>query len=158
MRHLGLVLTASVALLASVSSGHAQVTTAVLSGTVSDSEGGVLPGGAEFDIVRDFTDDANIDVRDASTMVTDGPGGIDFDDDPVALIRVADGCAPRDVVAGADQHAGQAGDADASRCSSAPGNIRRRRGMSLSPRSSARCRERSPRGCRIRCGRPLCGT
>ena len=40
-------------------------------------------------------------------------GGIDLDDDPVALVGVADRRAPRDVVARADQHAGQARNADA---------------------------------------------
>ena len=36
----------------------------------------ILPGGAGFSILRDFTDDANIDVLDDSTLVTDGPGGV----------------------------------------------------------------------------------
>ena len=40
-------------------------------------------------------------------QVAIGIRGIDLDDDPVALIGVADRRAPRDVVAGADQHAGQ---------------------------------------------------
>ena len=35
----------------------------------------VLPGGSEFDILRDFGDDSNIDVLDATTIVTNGPGG-----------------------------------------------------------------------------------
>jgi hypothetical protein len=65
MKHLGLVLTASVVLLASVTGGHAQVTTAVLAGTVSDSEGGVLPGVAvivtniDTGLAREVTTDEN---------------------------------------------------------------------------------------------------
>jgi hypothetical protein len=36
----------------------------------------ILPGGAGFDIIRDFTDDANIDILDDTTLVTNGPGGV----------------------------------------------------------------------------------
>lgn len=36
----------------------------------------ILPGGAGFNIVRDFTDDADIDVLDNTTLVTNGPGGL----------------------------------------------------------------------------------
>lgn len=36
----------------------------------------ILPGGAGFDIVRDFSDDANIDILDDTTLVTNGPGGV----------------------------------------------------------------------------------
>ncbi|WP_428266854.1 hypothetical protein [Haliangium sp.] len=36
----------------------------------------VLPGGAAFNILRDFADDSNIDILDDSTLVTDGPGGV----------------------------------------------------------------------------------
>jgi hypothetical protein len=36
---------------------------------------GILPGGSSFNIVRDFTDSSNIDVRDNTTLVTSGPGG-----------------------------------------------------------------------------------
>ncbi len=36
----------------------------------------ILPGGAGFDIRRDFGDDADIDVRDNSTLVTTGSHGI----------------------------------------------------------------------------------
>jgi hypothetical protein len=42
---------------------------------VTDAES-ILPAGAGFDIVRDFTDDANIDILDSSTLVTNGPGGV----------------------------------------------------------------------------------
>ena len=35
----------------------------------------ILPGGSAFDIRRDFSDDANIDVLDGSTRLTNGPGG-----------------------------------------------------------------------------------
>jgi hypothetical protein len=41
-----------------------------------DEAESILPGGGSFNIVRDFTDDANIDVLDDSTLVTNGPGGI----------------------------------------------------------------------------------
>jgi Thrombospondin type 3 repeat len=36
----------------------------------------ILPGGATFTITRDFADDANIDVLDGSTILTNGPGGV----------------------------------------------------------------------------------
>lgn len=36
----------------------------------------VLPGGATFNIIRNFSDDANINVLDATTLVTNGPGGL----------------------------------------------------------------------------------
>jgi hypothetical protein len=36
----------------------------------------ILPGGAGFDIIRDFSDDADINILDSSTLVTDGPGGV----------------------------------------------------------------------------------
>lgn len=36
----------------------------------------ILPGGGSFDILRDFADATDIDVRDASTLVTNGPGGV----------------------------------------------------------------------------------
>ena len=42
---------------------------------VDDAET-VLPGGVTFNVVRDFVDDANIDVLDNTTTVTNGPGGI----------------------------------------------------------------------------------
>lgn len=35
----------------------------------------VLPGGGSFNIVRDFTDDSNIDVLDTSSSLVDGPAG-----------------------------------------------------------------------------------
>jgi hypothetical protein len=36
----------------------------------------ILPAGAGFDIVRDFSDDENIDILDPTTLVTNGPGGV----------------------------------------------------------------------------------
>jgi len=42
---------------------------------VSNAES-ILPGSEEFNIVRNFSDDRDIDVRDDTTTVTDGPGGI----------------------------------------------------------------------------------
>lgn len=36
----------------------------------------VLPGGGSFDIIRDFSDDANIQILDNSTLVTNGPAGV----------------------------------------------------------------------------------
>lgn len=36
----------------------------------------VLPGGETFNIIRDFSDDSDIDVLDGSTLVTNGPGGV----------------------------------------------------------------------------------
>jgi len=36
----------------------------------------ILPGGAGFNIIRDFSDDRNIDILDNTTLVTNGPGGI----------------------------------------------------------------------------------
>ena len=36
----------------------------------------ILPGGSGFNIVRNFTDAANINVRDNSTLLTNGPGGV----------------------------------------------------------------------------------
>lgn len=39
----------------------------------------ILPGGAGFQIVRDFVDQ-NIDILDGTTLVTDGPGGVLNDD------------------------------------------------------------------------------
>ena len=36
----------------------------------------ILPGGGIFDIIRDFTDDADINVLDDSTVLTNGPGGV----------------------------------------------------------------------------------
>jgi len=42
---------------------------------VSNAES-ILPGGATFDIIRDFTDDANIEILDDTTLVTNGPGGM----------------------------------------------------------------------------------
>ncbi len=44
-------------------------------GGVAGSEA-ILPGGAGFTIIRDFCDDANINIRDNSTLVTNGPGGV----------------------------------------------------------------------------------
>jgi hypothetical protein len=41
---------------------------------VTDAET-ILPDSAGFDIIRDFTDDANIDILDNTTLVTNGPGG-----------------------------------------------------------------------------------
>jgi hypothetical protein len=41
---------------------------------VDDAES-ILPGGGSFNIIRDFADDANIDVLNDSTLVTNGPGG-----------------------------------------------------------------------------------
>jgi hypothetical protein len=40
-----------------------------------DSAESILPG-SPGDIVRDFSDDVNIDIVDATTLVTDGPGGV----------------------------------------------------------------------------------
>jgi len=42
---------------------------------VTDGET-ILPGGGGFDIQRDFSDDENIDILDATTLVTNGPGGV----------------------------------------------------------------------------------
>lgn len=42
---------------------------------VDDAES-ILPGGGSFNIIRDFADDANIDVLDDTTLVTNGPGGL----------------------------------------------------------------------------------
>jgi subtilisin family serine protease len=42
---------------------------------VDDAET-ILPGGAGFQIIRDFTDDTNIDILDDTTLVTHGPGGV----------------------------------------------------------------------------------
>ena len=36
----------------------------------------ILPGGAGFNIIRDFTDGASIDILDNTTLVTNGPGGV----------------------------------------------------------------------------------
>lgn len=36
----------------------------------------ILPAGAAFNIIRDFSDGANINVLDNTTLVTNGPGGI----------------------------------------------------------------------------------
>lgn len=36
----------------------------------------ILPGGGSFDIIRDFSDDSNIDILDDTTLVTNGPGGV----------------------------------------------------------------------------------
>ena len=36
----------------------------------------ILPRGASFDIVRDFADDADVDVLNDKTLVTRGPGGV----------------------------------------------------------------------------------
>src|SRR5262245_30045592 len=36
----------------------------------------ILPGGASFNIIRDFAAGDKIDVRDNTTLVTNGPGGI----------------------------------------------------------------------------------
>ncbi|MFQ5570129.1 MAG: T9SS type A sorting domain-containing protein [Rhodothermales bacterium] len=36
----------------------------------------MLPGGSGFSLFRDFSDDADIDVRDNSTLVTNGPAGV----------------------------------------------------------------------------------
>ncbi len=41
-----------------------------------DSAETILPGGAGFNVVRDFSDASNIDVLDNTTLVTNGPGGI----------------------------------------------------------------------------------
>ncbi len=41
---------------------------------VEDAET-ILPGGASFDVIRDFTDDAEIEVLDDTTPLTSGPGG-----------------------------------------------------------------------------------
>lgn len=41
-----------------------------------DEAESILPGGGSFNIIRDFSDDANIDVLDDTTLVTNGPGGI----------------------------------------------------------------------------------
>jgi cysteine-rich repeat protein len=41
-----------------------------------DGAESILPGGGGFTIVRSFTDAAQVDVLDATTLVTDGPGGI----------------------------------------------------------------------------------
>lgn len=35
----------------------------------------ILPGGGSFNIIRDFFDAANVDIRDYTTSVTSGPGG-----------------------------------------------------------------------------------
>lgn len=40
-----------------------------------DGAESILPGGTGFNIIRDFADDANIDIRDYTTYVTNGPGG-----------------------------------------------------------------------------------
>jgi hypothetical protein len=36
----------------------------------------ILPGGAGFDIRREFSDDRNIEILDNTTLVTNGPGGL----------------------------------------------------------------------------------
>lgn len=36
----------------------------------------ILPGGGSFDIVRDFSDDADINILNNSTKLTDGAGGV----------------------------------------------------------------------------------
>ena len=36
----------------------------------------ILPGGAGFTIVRDFSDNTNIEIIDDTTLVTNGPGGV----------------------------------------------------------------------------------
>ncbi|MDX1380014.1 MAG: hypothetical protein R3233_02785 [Xanthomonadales bacterium] len=36
----------------------------------------ILPGGGSFDIIRDFTDDTDINILDNTTLVTNGPGGV----------------------------------------------------------------------------------
>jgi hypothetical protein len=41
-----------------------------------DTANTILPGGAGFTILRDFSDDANIDILDATTLITNGPGGV----------------------------------------------------------------------------------
>lgn len=41
-----------------------------------DGAESILPGGANFNVLRNFDDDANINIRDNSTKVTNGPGGI----------------------------------------------------------------------------------
>lgn len=41
-----------------------------------DGAEGILPGGGGFTIVRDFSDGARVDVLDATTLVTNGPGGV----------------------------------------------------------------------------------
>jgi subtilisin family serine protease len=46
---------------------------------VDDAET-ILPGGANFEIIRDFYDDRNIDILDDTTLVTNGPGGVLNDD------------------------------------------------------------------------------
>jgi len=49
---------------------------------LEDHNGGVagaeaiLPGGAGFTMIRDFSDYANINIRDNTTLVTNGPGGV----------------------------------------------------------------------------------
>ena len=42
---------------------------------VSEAES-VLPGGQDFQILRDFADDRNIQITDGTTPVTNGPGGV----------------------------------------------------------------------------------
>lgn len=41
-----------------------------------DGAESILPGGSGFNILRDFADGSNIDIRDYTTYVTDGPGGV----------------------------------------------------------------------------------
>ena len=41
-----------------------------------DGAEGILPGGAAFDVRRDFLAHADINVLDNTTLVTNGPGGI----------------------------------------------------------------------------------
>jgi Ca2+-binding RTX toxin-like protein len=41
-----------------------------------DTAENVLPGGENFDLIRNFADRENINVLDSSTILTDGPGGI----------------------------------------------------------------------------------
>jgi hypothetical protein len=41
-----------------------------------DQAESILPGGGGFNVVRDFSDPADIDVLDNTTLVTNGPGGV----------------------------------------------------------------------------------
>jgi len=48
----------------------------VLNDAGTEGAKSILPGGANFVILRDFSDPDNVDVRDGSTPVTNGAGGV----------------------------------------------------------------------------------
>jgi large repetitive protein len=62
--------------LTSIQTAVANGLTLVLHDRYVDPAESILPGGAGFNIVRDFTDPASIDVIDDGTLVTHGPAGV----------------------------------------------------------------------------------